>query len=245
METIQYKNKSINFENDLKLGVEQIDEQHLTLFRLTRSVSQLLDKSPSQHEIDVCTLELEAYVQEHLGFEETLMSKNGYPGFQSHKQLHDDFTKTARELRSKISNSGSNDFKQAASEVFETLLNWLVEHIMDVDQKAKDYMIPRDFGVQPRPPRINATKNVVVELSGEQKVSGFIKNIGPESLLLTLSSSIPQWLSEGVNVKLHLLPLGDDGEINCSITRTYPERNVVVSLDKKLDINQIAKLING
>ncbi|MBF0195079.1 MAG: hemerythrin family protein [Magnetococcales bacterium] len=245
MEIIKYKNRELTFENDLKLGVEQIDEQHQTLFRLTLAVSKLLDKSPTRDEIDVCTLELEAYVQEHLGFEETLMSKNGSPDFQDHKQLHDDFTKTARELRLKISNSSTEDFKQAANEVFEILINWLVEHIMNVDKAAKDYMIPGDLGVQPRAPRINATDNVVVELSGEQKVSGFIKNVGPGSLLISLTSSVPQWLSDGVKVKLDLLPLGDDGEVSCSVTRTYPEGNVVVALDENLDINQIAKLIKG
>ena len=155
---LHYENQQITFEKDLILGSEQIDEQHHALFRLTHAVNQLLDTTPSREEIEVRALELEAYVKEHLGFEEALLSKNGYGNFPSHKKLHDDFAQTANKMRIKMSDPSTSNFQQAARELFEILLNWLVTHIMIEDRAAKDYMGPGEHGIQPRPPRILSTE---------------------------------------------------------------------------------------
>ncbi|MBF0447654.1 MAG: hemerythrin family protein [Magnetococcales bacterium] len=243
--TIQYKDQQLTFEKDLKLGVEQIDEQHHTLFRLTYAVSQLLDRSPTREEIGVRALELEAYVQEHLGFEETLMSKNGYVDFPAHRQLHEDFSTTARGLIAKISDPSTQDFQQATRELFQILLDWLVDHIMTVDRAASAYLSPGEHGVKPRPPRIKATDDVIVEFADTQSVSGLMKNVSPNSLLVTISSAIPDWLSQDAQVQLHLLPLGLEGNVTCRITRVSAEGDIIAALDQELDINQIAKLIKG
>ncbi|MBF0383673.1 MAG: hemerythrin family protein [Magnetococcales bacterium] len=242
---IQYKDQQLTFKKDLKIGVEQIDEQHHTLFRLTYEVSQLLNNTPSKEDIELRALELEAYVQEHLGFEETLLSKNGFKNFSSHKKLHDEFTKTARELRAKISTSEGDSFQKAASELFDILSNWLVEHIMAEDRNAKEYMDPKEHDVQPRPPRIKATDNVVVELSDTNKVAGLISNVSPKSILITLTEPAPKWLSQDSKVNLHLIPLEENGNLNCRVVRCTSGHSLVVALDQELTINQIATLIKG
>ncbi|MBF0589710.1 MAG: hemerythrin family protein, partial [Magnetococcales bacterium] len=216
METlvIQYKNQSLVFEKDLRLDIEQIDEQHHTLFRLTHEVSRLLEGAPSQEEVEVRALEVEAYVQEHLAFEETLLSKNGYDDFSAHKRSHDDFSQTARALRDRISDPGTDYFQQVARELFDLLLNWLVDHIMAEDKAARDFMLPGEHDVKPRPPRINVIDDVVVAFSDAQKVSGLLKNVSPGSVLVSLTLPLPKWLCQGAQVKLHLLPLGGEGDVS-------------------------------
>ncbi|MBF0589940.1 MAG: hemerythrin family protein, partial [Magnetococcales bacterium] len=187
----------------------------------------------------------EAYVQEHLAFEETLLSKNGYDDLAAHKRAHDDFAKTARALRDRISQSGLDDYKQVAQALFDLLSNWLVDHIMAEDKAASAFMVPGAHNVQPRPPRIRAIDDVIVAFSSDQKVSGLLKNVSPGSMLVSLTSPLPAWLNQGARVQLHLLPLGAEGNVSCSITRVSDDGGIVVAIDKALDMNQMARLIKA
>ncbi|KAF5031518.1 Bacteriohemerythrin [anaerobic digester metagenome] len=127
------------------LGVPVVDAQHRELFRRIEAFVQTL-RSPSAWEEKVMrvneTLEfMKAYVVEHFRDEEAYQLRIGYPGYQPHKQIHDEMVGYVLEVSAEYERSGYNE--QLMQQFAGRLLAWLINHVAAEDQRIADYAIAK------------------------------------------------------------------------------------------------------
>ena len=122
---------SIEWTEDLSVGLHAVDEQHKELFR---RVDQLLTACREGHAPDRVAgiiAFLEDYTIEHFSTEENLMLHYGYPGYKIHKAQHEELTRQAQALKELFKRDGASF--ATAMEVCTTLVDWLVKHIRKTD----------------------------------------------------------------------------------------------------------------
>ena len=137
--------KFIEWSDDiLSVGIEEIDEQHKLLVGL---VNRMHDAIHQRHGSDVVKdilAELVDYTRIHFAVEESLMRILHYPGYEEHKELHEELLSHVKELQEKVA-SGKTAI---GFELMHFLKNWLTTHIMEEDKNYSGLFIAA--GVQPR-----------------------------------------------------------------------------------------------
>ena len=136
------------WKDNYELGVPHIDEQHKELFRRVESFLQVLrsknrweEKIPKLNE----TLEfMKRYVVEHFRDEEEYQRSIDYPGYEFHKQLHDDMVNYVGEVSKRYEQSNNNE--QLMQEFGGRLLAWLINHVAAEDQRIADYAKKKGVG---------------------------------------------------------------------------------------------------
>ncbi|NLO90354.1 MAG: hemerythrin family protein [Clostridia bacterium] len=129
------------WKDNYKLGVPLIDAQHQELFRRVQSFLQVLrskdswdEKIPMINE----TLEfMKRYVVEHFQAEEDYQRSINYPGYEAHKQIHDDMVNYVQEVSKKYEQSQNDE--QLMQQFGGRLLAWLINHVCAEDQRIADY----------------------------------------------------------------------------------------------------------
>jgi hemerythrin-like metal-binding protein len=121
------------WSHELETGNAEIDAQHKELFRLT---SDLVDACVNDHSPDVLGKALDflaSYTVRHFEDEERLQLEYGFPDYERHKKIHDDFKTTAGELIAEYKEVGSTD--DLIHKVHSVIIRWLVQHIKGEDSK--------------------------------------------------------------------------------------------------------------
>ncbi len=119
----------MQWTEDLRTGVDVIDEQHQGIFSWFNELKQATDERRTLFAAYVVT-RLGQYVREHFAIEETLLREKGYPRFEEHVAEHEAFRSQLRELKMKAISDAM------VSEMVEMLREWLTRHILESD---KDY----------------------------------------------------------------------------------------------------------
>ena len=114
--------------NEYNIGVEEIDNQHKSLFaNLT-----LLKQSFSKEEDVIKTIKfLVDYTNSHFSKEEEFMQQISYPDYDNHKKIHQKLTSQVAEIIAGIKGGKPLD----VSYLIRFLTDWLVNHILDEDSK--------------------------------------------------------------------------------------------------------------
>jgi hemerythrin len=121
----------IEWNEDLSVGVEIIDAQHKMLIGRLDDLSKALE----QHQEGTLVLKtldfLSKYTHFHFSEEEKKMRESGYPHYEEHHGLHQEFIDKLKELEQDFDEDGVT---RALGESVNTFLwNWLVNHIIEVD----------------------------------------------------------------------------------------------------------------
>lgn len=124
------------------VGVNSINRQHLRLASYAVEFNQIIEnlegREPEEQEwrrIDSLFAKVTRYVESHFREEEQLMIENGYPDYESHKALHDNFVAGLIKVQSSINNR-----KISANKKFGTMLwDWLIQHINQEDYKYREF----------------------------------------------------------------------------------------------------------
>ncbi len=128
----------IKWTPSLKVGHEEIDSQHVELFSLfDRFVDGCANARGKESVIELYQ-SLKAYMEQHFRDEEALMAKSGYPELEKHKREHQKYQRQVLELGSAISRDGVTLMDLVQTN--KLLVNWLVNHVQDVDQKFGEYL---------------------------------------------------------------------------------------------------------
>lgn len=122
----------------LKIGHDIIDRQHIELFNLFDKFVEGCAKGRGKDSLLELHQSLQEYVQNHFRDEEALMAKEGYPGLERQIREHKKFQKEILELGKKISMQGVTLMELVQTN--KLLVNWMVNHVQDVDQKFGDYL---------------------------------------------------------------------------------------------------------
>ena len=128
----------IAWNDEFKLGYEQVDEQHKRLFELLNTlVSQCIDGSNADKLKETLDF-LVDYTVHHFYDEESLQVQFMFPDYKRHKKLHDDFKETVTSLVRRFTESGSSEI--LSSDVNRIIVRWLVGHIRQEDKKIGDHI---------------------------------------------------------------------------------------------------------
>ena len=111
----------IEWRQGFKVNIDQVDAEHQHLFTLVKALN--LDSVQQTVE------ELLDYVVVHFSNEHALMEKSGYPAFEQHLKLHEEFAGHVADFL------GSSDSwnEERVQELRRFLNKWLVGHIMTHD----------------------------------------------------------------------------------------------------------------
>lgn len=111
----------VEWRDAFKVHIAQVDAEHHRLFDIIRA----LDLST----IDETISDLLDYVVTHFTNEQALMEKSGYPAFEQHLRLHEEFGARVAEFLG----SGDEWTEERVHELRRFLNKWLIGHIMTHD----------------------------------------------------------------------------------------------------------------
>ncbi|MBF0421839.1 MAG: hypothetical protein HQL73_02480 [Magnetococcales bacterium] len=236
----------LDFEKDLQLNVDIIDQQHEQLFRLAVIMGNY-GMSCDQSIIDASILELESYISEHLGYEERIMKENGYHLLASHVVAHNKLRSEFRHLKNDFLTKRSECNADIVLKIFAIVRDWLCDHILRTDRMAGNYMHPRPE-IKSRLPRFSFDDGgcrVLLEFPQKKGITGLLKNIGPNGAYLDLQPPVPPWITGDMEGLIHLLPLSGENPRCCKIVRIDAGRGMALALREQLDMPILSALVFG
>ena len=121
----------IAWSDEYVTGIDIIDEQHKRLFQYFAEIQQCIDHQQAEEVENLCR-NLIDYVLSHLVFEESLMEKAGYPLFEAHRKVHDNFRQRTNEYLYRV--NGGIDPLKVAREMRNDIGLWLINHIKHEDK---------------------------------------------------------------------------------------------------------------
>lgn len=127
----------MQWEKSLELGVDQMDKEHRDLVAHANTLFQAIKEKKSDSVLLDHLKFLAKYTLEHFQHEEAFQKKIGYPDFNAHKAIHEEFKKTVLELTKKAESHGL-DVKMRI-DINTLTINWLKNHIGVEDRKVANF----------------------------------------------------------------------------------------------------------
>lgn len=199
------------WRDSLKIGVEEIDNQHFELFKRVNSFIRAVHKSDTISIEKVReTLEfMEEYVIKHFKYEEEFLKELEYREYCEHKKIHENFKKEILLLKKEIDNLDKIFIKKFTGK----LIVWMVSHIAKEDQKIKKFI-----------KKNNELKKIILKENGYKKsyfyiVPEIMKTILGTKFLFQNECEINE--EKGICVKIKM-KYDIEGEINYF----FPEKSI-------------------
>lgn len=121
---------------EMSLGRADLDGHHRMIIDCLNRLCPLIEATGQEQEILGVIDTLEEFVLVHFGEEERIMKAAGYPGWASHKTQHDRMYELVFKMQANVVHGHLPD----ARKLYETLYEWLTQHIMGEDRKFKPYL---------------------------------------------------------------------------------------------------------
>ncbi len=131
------------------VGIHKMDDQHRALFTTAAKLYTLLLGHEELIQTDKLFSDLVRQTIAHFHTEEKLMKIHVYPEFTHHKSLHDMLVQQLKDMQLSQQTMQSLHYVQPwieKLEVADFLSAWLVNHILDEDNKLADFL--QNIGVQ-------------------------------------------------------------------------------------------------
>jgi hemerythrin len=126
------------WDKKFELGNEQVDRQHKSLCDMANNLIRQCEQHKTAETVQETISFLVDYTVYHFNSEEALQIEIGFPGYEDHKKLHDDFKDTVGDLVQKYKKNGSSD--ELSADIRETVIKWLTDHMQNEDAKIGDHM---------------------------------------------------------------------------------------------------------
>ncbi len=124
--------RELEWSSDLSVGIEKIDKQHKELFNKSNELLEAIATKNREKVMEVVDF-LCDYVIEHFAYEEKIQLEYNYPAFEFHRDMHSNFVKKVYKFKKEVDKHGISD--NLASEVKHEVVNWLINHICNIDKK--------------------------------------------------------------------------------------------------------------
>jgi hemerythrin-like metal-binding protein len=124
-------NYFVAWKPQYSVHIEAIDLQHQALVALIRDLQEAMWEGRGHAFQAVLIDRLVAYTNEHLRFEEEMLSERGYESLDQHIAQHRTLAGQVGELQQRIHDGET----VANAAVLLFLRNWFTDHIMQHDQK--------------------------------------------------------------------------------------------------------------
>jgi hemerythrin len=124
-----------------RIGVPLIDEQHQELFRRVTDFVKTL-RSGDEWETKLSKVNetlafMKDYVIIHFGDEEEFQKQIGYPGYDKHREIHQQMVKYVADVAERYEQEGYNE--EIIQQFAGKLLAWLINHVAAMDLKIAEY----------------------------------------------------------------------------------------------------------
>ena len=133
-ESVQPSVVSIEWTDTLSIGVDAIDADHKTLLALLNRCQQAMALKESEQRMHRILDELSDYVRSHFYREEAVMAAVDYPGFASHRQVHQLLLKHVEKNLDLLKRG-----ELTIGDLVVLLHSWLLDHIHGMDAAIKPY----------------------------------------------------------------------------------------------------------
>ncbi|MBN2093913.1 MAG: hemerythrin family protein [Candidatus Zambryskibacteria bacterium] len=128
------------------VGIKEIDKQHQHYFEIVNKIIKMTGQSSiSAEEITLKIKELNDYAIYHFTTEEKLFKEYDYNEAIEHNAQHRIYEDKMDEFINQISQENA-DNKKVATKIASFAGSWLLNHIMNMDQKYSGFM--RKHGVK-------------------------------------------------------------------------------------------------
>jgi hemerythrin len=124
------------WDSSLETGIELIDTQHKQLFEAINKLLEICAAGKGVDEIKKSIDFLNDYTIKHFFEEERIQQKYNYPDYPAHKQYHEAFKATVRNLTHRLILNGATE--ELVNEVHSSVGGWLFNHI-----KIQDFKLVR------------------------------------------------------------------------------------------------------
>lgn len=126
------------WQPEFALGEETIDAQHKQLFNLLDKLYAAISSGERKEFLQMTFLFLADYAREHFAYEEELMKKFNYPDIETHITEHQRFRDDLKFFQEDFISSG--DTSGPLINLIGQISEWLVYHILNVDQQMGAYL---------------------------------------------------------------------------------------------------------
>jgi hemerythrin len=126
-----------DFENEFKLGIDEIDREHATLVNMLNDVHSLIKEGKKEEARNYFRQTLTAYVVEHFANEEKYMESIGFPQIDEHRQIHTNFKHSFVVSLPLLDSYDEAAFRNALTDTY----TWIINHIGKTDRKYAIYSV--------------------------------------------------------------------------------------------------------
>jgi len=124
---------TLEWDPKYSVGVEMIDNQHKKMFGMINDLVGIINTVPTAEKLQPIIRELVIYKQAHFATEEKYFREFNYEGTAEHEDAHRKFNDKVEEITKKY----GEDVIPFTFELIDFLEDWLVTHLMGLDQKYK------------------------------------------------------------------------------------------------------------
>lgn len=128
----------LEWSDRFAIGVPEIDAQHQELFRQVNRLLEACTQGSGKSLLPEIFDFLGKYAVEHFATEERYMSRYNYPKLPEHKKVHEDFVQTFLAFRKQAEAEGPG--VHLVVQVNRTLVEWLKNHILKMDQEMGRFL---------------------------------------------------------------------------------------------------------
>jgi len=129
---------TIQWEENLKLGVAAIDEQHEEIFMYFDRLTNALQNGEGNSMIMDLLAYLDRYTSTHFKDEESLMELHRYPGLELQRQQHSRFRENIAMFSEKLANNAP--LQEIAIKIDAALIKYFISHIRRLDREFVEYI---------------------------------------------------------------------------------------------------------
>jgi hemerythrin len=126
----------IEWNSAYSLDIASIDSQHRLLVSIIGHLQEAMLEGRTKEIVGPLFDAMNRYTKYHFESEEQLLEKNGYPGLESHRELHASLIATLKELEQKYV-AGS---LHAGAPLMHFLKTWLLDHIGAHDKEFAAFL---------------------------------------------------------------------------------------------------------
>lgn len=131
------KSQLLQWSENLKIGIREIDEQHKALIAMVNELHQAIVARNAKDTARQILDRLADYPRTYFHEEEGLMQRSGYSALDTHRQQHEDLIRRVGELRKQFDSGNS----KITFELMFVLKAWLARHVNESDRRFGAYMM--------------------------------------------------------------------------------------------------------
>lgn len=121
----------IDWKEEFKVGVAEVDHEHRELIELINSLHDTSRRGRTREQVIESLGDIYAQIAAHFALEEKMMRNSHYPAFAPHKEDHECLLDDLRDIMDEVEDDGSYDEAQLSSD----LERWFSDHFRTHDAK--------------------------------------------------------------------------------------------------------------